>query len=62
MQWICAVGLKEFAENLVESGIHGAVIALDEAFDHNSLALALQIPTQNRFVSTGILYIHCWIA
>ncbi|XP_055352386.1 liprin-alpha-1-like [Paramacrobiotus metropolitanus] len=49
IQWIVAIGLKEFAENLQESGIHGAVIALDEAFDHNSLALALQIPTQNRF-------------
>lgn len=54
MQWICAIGLKEYADNLLESGIHGAVIALDEAFDHNSLALALQIPTQNRFVSSTV--------
>jgi hypothetical protein len=27
--------------------VHGALIALDESFDWNSMALALQIPTQN---------------
>jgi hypothetical protein len=32
---------------LIESGVHGALIALDESFDANSMALALQIPTQN---------------
>jgi hypothetical protein len=32
---------------LLESGVHGALIALDESFDANSMALALQIPTQN---------------
>lgn len=31
----------------MESGVHGALIALDESFDSNSMALALQIPTQN---------------
>lgn len=39
--------LQEYANNLVESGVHGALVALDESFDHNALALALQIPTQN---------------
>lgn len=38
---------QEFANNLVESGVHGALIALDDNFDANSMALALQIPTQN---------------
>ena len=33
--------------NLQESGVHGALITLDENFDHNAMALALQIPTQN---------------
>ncbi|GAB6021250.1 hypothetical protein CHUAL_003865 [Chamberlinius hualienensis] len=47
MKWICSIGLKEYAGNLVESGVHGALVALDESFDVNSLALALQIPTQN---------------
>ncbi|XP_032814248.2 liprin-alpha-2-like isoform X1 [Petromyzon marinus] len=45
--WVASVGLREFATGLQESGVHGAVIALDEMFDHASLALALQIPTQN---------------
>uniref|UniRef100_UPI0037E981E5 liprin-alpha-1 isoform X9 n=1 Tax=Semicossyphus pulcher TaxID=241346 RepID=UPI0037E981E5 len=45
--WIQAIGLKEYSGNLYESGVHGALFALDETFDHNTLALLLQIPTQN---------------
>ncbi|XP_021180491.2 liprin-alpha-1 isoform X5 [Fundulus heteroclitus] len=45
--WVQAIGLKEYSSNLYESGVHGALLALDETFDHNSLALLLQIPTQN---------------
>uniref|UniRef100_A0A8D3C4Z8 PTPRF interacting protein alpha 1 n=1 Tax=Scophthalmus maximus TaxID=52904 RepID=A0A8D3C4Z8_SCOMX len=45
--WIQAIGLKEYSGNLYESGVHGALLALDETFDHNTLALLLQIPTQN---------------
>ena len=30
-----------------ESGVHGALIALDESFDQHAMALALQIPTTN---------------
>ncbi|XP_063218170.1 liprin-alpha-1 isoform X3 [Bacillus rossius redtenbacheri] len=47
IRWVSAIGLKEYANNLLESGVHGALVALDEGFDHNSMALALQIPTQN---------------
>jgi len=47
IQWIQSIGLKEFANNLIESGVHGSLIALDESFDNNSLAMALQIPTAN---------------
>ena len=47
IKWVQAVGLKDFANNLIESGVHGALVSLDESFDHNSMALALQIPTQN---------------
>lgn len=43
---------KEYGNNLLESGVHGALIALDESFDANAMALALQIPTQNTQVST----------
>jgi len=47
MRWVVGVGLKDYASNLVESGVHGGLIALDDSFNHQSLALALQIPTQN---------------
>lgn len=46
VSWVQAIGLKDYAANLLESGVHGALIALDNAFDHNALALLLQIPTQ----------------
>ncbi|CAF3607414.1 unnamed protein product [Rotaria sordida] len=47
IQWLTTInGLKEYANNLTETGIHGGLIALDETFDHNTLALALQIPSQ----------------
>jgi hypothetical protein len=47
--------LQEYANSLLESGVHGALIALDESFDYNSMALALQIPTQNTQV-----WHHSW--
>uniref|UniRef100_A0A8C8SGQ2 PTPRF interacting protein alpha 4 n=1 Tax=Pelusios castaneus TaxID=367368 RepID=A0A8C8SGQ2_9SAUR len=47
IHWIQSIGLREYANNLIESGVHGALLALDENFDYNSLALVLQIPTQN---------------
>ncbi|CAG9562317.1 unnamed protein product [Danaus chrysippus] len=46
-RWLMSINLKEYANNLSESGVHGALIALDDNFDANSMALALQIPTQN---------------
>uniref|UniRef100_A0A8D2LEM3 PTPRF interacting protein alpha 1 n=1 Tax=Varanus komodoensis TaxID=61221 RepID=A0A8D2LEM3_VARKO len=47
IHWVVSIGLKEYANNLIETGVHGALVALDETFDHNALALSLQIPTQN---------------
>ncbi|XP_019374975.1 PREDICTED: liprin-alpha-1 isoform X1 [Gavialis gangeticus] len=47
IHWVLSIGLKEYANNLIESGVHGALVALDETFDYNALALLLQIPTQN---------------
>uniref|UniRef100_A0A8C9F4T0 PTPRF interacting protein alpha 4 n=1 Tax=Pavo cristatus TaxID=9049 RepID=A0A8C9F4T0_PAVCR len=55
IHWIQSIGLREYANNLVESGVHGALLALDENFDHNSLALVLQIPTQNTQVRRVLL-------
>nr|XP_022324919.1 liprin-alpha-1-like isoform X8 [Crassostrea virginica] len=47
IKWVQSIGLREYANNLIESGVHGALIALDESFDANSMALALQIPNQS---------------
>lgn len=52
MCWVQSIGLKEFADNLLESGVHGALLALDDTFDYTDLALLLQIPNQN----TQVLY------
>ncbi|XP_036765486.1 liprin-alpha-4 isoform X6 [Manis pentadactyla] len=47
VHWVQSIGLRDYAGNLHESGVHGALLALDENFDHNTLALVLQVPTQN---------------
>lgn len=47
IKWLKKIGLSEFADNLHGTGVHGAVIALDETFDFSTLAYALQIPSQN---------------
>ncbi|XP_035011547.1 liprin-alpha-1 isoform X8 [Hippoglossus stenolepis] len=52
--WIHAIGLKEYSGSLYESGVHGALLALDETFDHNTLALLLQIPMQNTQARTTL--------
>lgn len=54
ISWVQAIGLKEYSGNLYESGVHGALMALDETFDHNALALLLQIPTQNTQVHSQV--------
>lgn len=38
------IGLKEYANNLEESGVHGGVLVFDENYDWLALALALEIP------------------
>lgn len=47
MCWVQSLGLKEYADNLRESGVHGALLALDDTFDFADLALLLQIPNQS---------------
>ncbi|KOC68601.1 Liprin-alpha-2 [Habropoda laboriosa] len=47
IRWVQSIGLKEYGNHLLESGVHGALMALDDSFDANSFALTLQIPTQN---------------
>ncbi|XP_063303213.1 liprin-alpha-2 isoform X9 [Pelobates fuscus] len=47
IRWIQAIGLRDYANNILESGVHGSLVALDDNFDYTSLALLLQIPMQN---------------
>ena len=54
MCWVQSIGLKEFADNLLESGVHGALLALDDTFDYTDLALLLQIPNQNTQVCHSV--------
>ena len=44
---------QEYAENLRDSGIHGAVISYEETFTIDTLANALRIP-----VGKGAVYKH----
>jgi hypothetical protein len=54
IKWILQIGLKEYANNLEESGVHGGVLMFDESYDWLALALALEIPIHDS-VSRQIL-------
>lgn len=51
IDWLDSIGLEDFSYGISERGIHGALIALDEDFDLEAFALALQIPVSNTEVS-----------
>lgn len=44
VKWIQSIGLKDYANNLSQSGVHGGILALDDSYDWQQLALALKIP------------------
>ncbi|XP_029973946.1 kazrin-A isoform X2 [Salarias fasciatus] len=50
MKWIRDIDLKEFAEGLLNSGVHGAVMVLDPTFNTDSMATALGIPNNKHMV------------
>ncbi|XP_047445663.1 kazrin-A isoform X3 [Mugil cephalus] len=50
MKWIRDIDLKEFAECLLNSGVHGAVMVLDPTFNTDSMATALGIPGNKHMV------------
>lgn len=58
IRWVQSIGLRDYANILLESGVHGALVALDDNFDYSSLALLLQIPTQNTQVLQMILLFY----
>ncbi|CAH8633917.1 unnamed protein product [Dicrocoelium dendriticum] len=43
--WMQKIGLQEYASNLINSGIHGALIVLDPEFNIAMLETVLQIPS-----------------
>lgn len=42
--------VQEFAENLLNSGVHGAVMVLDPTFNTDAMATALGIPSSKHMV------------
>lgn len=51
IKWANKIGLEDYADFLRQSGVHGALIALDENFDLETFAYYLQIPSTNEKVS-----------
>lgn len=54
IKWVQAIGLKDYSNNLEDSGVHGGVLMFDENYDWQSLALALEVPIHDT-VSRQIL-------
>ena len=52
IQWVESIGMEHYATNLKDTGVHGGVIALDNDFDHEKLAMALKIPQTDTEVCT----------
>ncbi|XP_050973381.1 kazrin-A isoform X2 [Labeo rohita] len=50
IKWIKEIDLKEFADNLQNSGVHGAVMVLDPSFSSDTMAAALCIPSNKHMV------------
>uniref|UniRef100_A0A183A6J4 SAM domain-containing protein n=1 Tax=Echinostoma caproni TaxID=27848 RepID=A0A183A6J4_9TREM len=47
IHWIKQIGLDEYAENLIDSGVHGGLMALDPDFSMETLATIMQIPSHD---------------
>ncbi|KAL4646044.1 kazrin-like isoform X1 [Arapaima gigas] len=50
IKWVKEIDLKEFAENLQNSGVHGAVMVLDPSFNTDAMATALGIPSSKQMI------------
>lgn len=48
--WVRSIDLGEYAENLKDSGIHGAFVVLDPAFNADVMATAMGIPTSKNII------------
>ncbi|XP_028920687.1 kazrin isoform X1 [Ornithorhynchus anatinus] len=45
LKWVREIDLKEYADNLTNSGVHGAVLVLEPTFNAEAMATALGIPS-----------------
>ncbi|KAM3872407.1 kazrin-like [Diretmus argenteus] len=50
IRWIKEIDLKEFAESLQNSGVHGAAMVLDPTFNTDAMATALGIPSNKHMI------------
>lgn len=50
IEWVQNIDLEEFAENLRESGVHGALMVLEPTFTADTLATALGIPPSKCYI------------
>ncbi|XP_056129995.1 kazrin-A isoform X1 [Lampris incognitus] len=50
IRWIREIDLKEYADSLQSSGIHGAVMVLDPTFNTDAMATVLGIPSSKHMI------------
>ncbi|XP_076320602.1 kazrin-like isoform X2 [Tachypleus tridentatus] len=50
IKWVQSIDLVEYAENLKDSGVHGALIVLELSFTADTMATALGIPTSKNII------------
>uniref|UniRef100_A0A452ISY4 SAM domain-containing protein n=1 Tax=Gopherus agassizii TaxID=38772 RepID=A0A452ISY4_9SAUR len=50
LKWVRDIDLKEYADNLMNSGVHGAVLMLEPTFNAEAMATALGIPNSKHIL------------
>ncbi|XP_076330128.1 kazrin-like isoform X2 [Tachypleus tridentatus] len=50
IRWVKSIDLAEYAENLQDSGVHGALVVLEHSFSADTMATALGIPTSKNII------------
>ncbi|CAH1775040.1 unnamed protein product, partial [Owenia fusiformis] len=55
VKWINSIDLQEYADNLLESGVHGAMLVLEPSLTADTLATALSIPPSKSYVRRHLM-------
>ncbi|KAJ1527574.1 hypothetical protein ONE63_007538 [Megalurothrips usitatus] len=50
MRWARSIDLAEYADNLKDSGVHGALVVLEPSFNGDTMATALGIPPSKNII------------